>query len=85
MPKESKSWWQTILGILTAMAGLITAITGLIVALCQQEVINCKKPNNKLIQHFYIKALLGKISEISQNTFKNNDLIFFQKKSQVTF
>lgn len=32
-PPKSQSWWQTLPGILTAVAALITASTGLIVAL----------------------------------------------------
>lgn len=34
-PSKSQSWWQTLPGILTAVAAIITAITGLIVALNQ--------------------------------------------------
>src|SRR5436189_4804110 len=34
-PSNERSWWQTLPGILTAIAGTITAITGLIVALHQ--------------------------------------------------
>lgn len=33
-----RSWWQTMPGLLTAVAGLITAVTGLIVALHQLGV-----------------------------------------------
>jgi hypothetical protein len=36
--KAERSWWQTLPGILTAIAGIITAITGLIVALHQTEL-----------------------------------------------
>ncbi len=36
---QSKGWWQTVPGILTAMAGIITAVTGLIVALHQIGII----------------------------------------------
>jgi hypothetical protein len=32
---ESKGWWQTLPGLLTAAAGIITAITGLLVAVHQ--------------------------------------------------
>lgn len=32
-PSRQQSWWQTLPGILTAVAGIITASTGLIVAL----------------------------------------------------
>jgi len=34
-PSKPQSWWQTLPGILTAVAALITAVTGLIVALNQ--------------------------------------------------
>ena len=34
-PPKSQSWWQTLPGILTAVAGFITATTGLILALNQ--------------------------------------------------
>jgi hypothetical protein len=37
---ESKSWWQTIPGILTAVAAVITAVTGLVVALHQAGVLH---------------------------------------------
>jgi hypothetical protein len=37
--KSERSWWQTLPGILTAIAGIITAITGLIVALYQQGLL----------------------------------------------
>ena len=33
--RNSKSWWQTLPGILTAIAGIITAVAGLLVALNQ--------------------------------------------------
>lgn len=32
---ESKGWWQTLPGLLTATAGIITAITGLLIAVHQ--------------------------------------------------
>src|SRR5215469_5515424 len=32
---DSKSWWQTLPGVLTAVAALVTAITGLLVAVHQ--------------------------------------------------
>ena len=32
---ESKGWWQTLPGLLTAAAGIITALTGLLVAVHQ--------------------------------------------------
>jgi hypothetical protein len=37
---ESKGWWQTLPGILTADAGIITAVTGLLLALHQLGVFN---------------------------------------------
>ena len=40
---DSKSWWLTLPGILTAVAGTVTAITGLIVALHQTGVLSAKK------------------------------------------
>ena len=39
-PSKSQSWWQTLPGILTAVAGIITATTGLIVALNQVGVFS---------------------------------------------
>ena len=41
-PKH-QSWWQTLPGILTAVAGIITAATGLIVALNQAGVFHGKE------------------------------------------
>jgi len=38
-PPKPQSWWQTLPGILTAVAGIITAATGLIVALNQAGVL----------------------------------------------
>lgn len=35
MAEETKSWWQTLPGILTAVAGLITAVTGFLLAMNQ--------------------------------------------------
>lgn len=35
---KSKGWWQTLPGILTAIAAIITAVTGLIVALHQAGI-----------------------------------------------
>lgn len=37
-PSKPQSWWQTLPGVLTALATIITAITGLIVALIQAGV-----------------------------------------------
>jgi len=39
-PSKSQSWWQTLPGILTAVAGFITATTGLILALHQVGVFS---------------------------------------------
>jgi hypothetical protein len=36
--REKRPWWQTLPGVLTAIAGLVTAITGLVVALNQLGV-----------------------------------------------
>ncbi|HEV2664793.1 MAG TPA: hypothetical protein VG324_07775, partial [Blastocatellia bacterium] len=40
---KPQSWWQTLPGILTAVAGIITAATGLIVALTQAGVFQGKE------------------------------------------
>lgn len=42
---ESKSWWQTLPGVLTAVAALITAITGLLVAIHQAGWFNHANPD----------------------------------------
>ena len=39
-PPKSQSWWQTLPGILTALAGIMTASTGLILALNQVGVFS---------------------------------------------
>lgn len=41
MPHDSKAphWWQTLPGVMTAIAALLTAITGLVVALHQMGVL----------------------------------------------
>lgn len=39
-PSNSQSWWQTLPGILTAVAAIITASTGLIIALSQIGVFS---------------------------------------------
>lgn len=44
--KESKSWWQTVPGILTAIAGVITAVTGLLIALNQIGIFDQGKNGN---------------------------------------
>ena len=41
---ESKAWWQTLPGVLTASAGIITAITGLLLALHQLGVFHRAPP-----------------------------------------
>jgi hypothetical protein len=33
--RRGRSWWQTLPGMITAIAGLITAVTGLVVAIHQ--------------------------------------------------
>ncbi len=40
---QSKGWWKTVPGILTATAGIITAVTGLIVALYQAGIFDGEK------------------------------------------
>src|SRR5215468_2355321 len=42
-PPKPPSWWQTLPGILTAVAGIITAATGLIVALNQAGALSSKE------------------------------------------
>ena len=39
-PPKAQSWWQTLPGILTALAGIMTALTGLILALNQVGVFS---------------------------------------------
>ena len=41
---ESKGWWQTLPGLLTAAAAIITALTGLLVALHQTGLFNRDAP-----------------------------------------
>jgi hypothetical protein len=41
---ESKGWWQTLPGLLTAGAAIITALTGLLVALHQTGLFNHTAP-----------------------------------------
>src|SRR5262245_41759668 len=41
-PSKPTSWWQSLPGVLTAVATIITAVTGLIVALIQAGVISSK-------------------------------------------
>src|SRR5262245_32808117 len=42
-PPKPQSWWQTLPGVLTAVATIITAATGLIVALNQAGVLSGKE------------------------------------------
>jgi len=46
---QSKRWWQTVPGILTATASIITAVTGLIVALHQTGIFDGEK--QKVLQN----------------------------------
>jgi hypothetical protein len=41
---ESKGWWKTLPGLLTAAAAIITALTGLLVALHQTGLLNRTPP-----------------------------------------
>jgi hypothetical protein len=41
---ESKGWWQTLPGLLTAAAAIITAVTGLLLALHQTGLFNRSAP-----------------------------------------
>jgi hypothetical protein len=41
---ESKAWWQTLPGLLTAAAAIITAVTGLLLALHQTGLVNRSAP-----------------------------------------
>ncbi len=49
MAEESKSWWQTLPGILTAVAGIITAVTGFLLAANQSGCFH-KETNTTLVQ-----------------------------------
>jgi len=45
---SKKSWWQTLPGVLTAIAGFITAISGLVLALYQTGVLPLSQgPNSQ--------------------------------------
>jgi hypothetical protein len=48
---KSKGWWQTVPGILTAIAGIITAMTGLLVALHQIGVFDSRLAVSPTISH----------------------------------
>jgi hypothetical protein len=52
---QSKGWWQTVPGILTATAGIITAVTGLIVALHQTGIFDGEKQKVPQVQNDAIK------------------------------
>lgn len=43
MASKSQSWWQTMPGMLTAVAGTLTALSGLLVALHQVGLLNSKE------------------------------------------
>lgn len=44
--RKPQKWWQTVPGILTAMAATITAVTGLIVALQQAGMFEARTPRD---------------------------------------
>ncbi|MFD2937396.1 hypothetical protein [Spirosoma flavum] len=46
-PARPSSWWQTLPGILTAIAATITAITGLVAALNQTGLLPSRNSDNK--------------------------------------
>lgn len=46
-PSRPSSWWQTLPGILTAIAATITAITGLVAALNQTGLLKATDSDNK--------------------------------------
>jgi hypothetical protein len=52
---QSKGWWQTVPGILTATAGIITAVAGLIVALHQAGIFDGEKQKVPQVQNDAIK------------------------------
>ena len=45
-----QSWWQTLPGILTAVAGVLTAVTGLVVALNEAGVFDGKTSGPEIVQ-----------------------------------
>jgi hypothetical protein len=47
---QSKGWWRTVPGMLTATAGIITAVTGLIVALNQTGIFDGEKQKAPQVQ-----------------------------------
>jgi hypothetical protein len=42
-PRASTNWWQTLPGVLTAMAAILTAVTGLLALLFQYGVLGGKR------------------------------------------
>jgi hypothetical protein len=58
---QSKGWWQTVPGILTATGAIITAVTGLIVALHQAGIFDVEKQKVPQVQNEAIKP--PKVSE----------------------
>ena len=42
---DKPSWWQTLPGVLTAIAGVITAVTGLIVGVYQSGLMKSSRPD----------------------------------------
>ena len=50
MGNESKSFWSTLPGIITAVTGLITATVGGIVGLNQAGLIGSSKPESQIVQ-----------------------------------
>jgi hypothetical protein len=64
MPKESEStsWWQTLPGVLTAIAALITAVAGLLAVLLQTGVLHRRgdpPPGGQLDTLTYIASPRG--------------------------
>lgn len=50
MAEEKQSWWQTLPGILTAVAGVITAITGFFLAINQSGCFSSKAEVKTTVQ-----------------------------------
>ena len=57
---ESKGWWQTLPGLLTAAAGIITAITGLLVAVHQTGLFD--RSSHPAVQTQSIPHPLGQVA-----------------------
>ena len=66
-PTESKSWWQTLPGVLTAFAGVITAVTGLILAVRPSTSPAQSRPSVENTGTGYTQASAG-ASPISGST-----------------